>query len=101
MSTGKYFIDFSQIRDKRQLRETKEFDTWKNITMYRSAKCRGCYLLPICPGDCPFDWENRTGGFDDPPELYCVTRKAMFSNLIERIVKKQPVLFKNHDYERV
>ena len=94
LSTGKYFVDFSNINSKEQLRETAEFSIWKDITMFNRRKCRRCFLLPICPGDCPFDWENRSGSFDEPPELYCITRKAMFEYLIKRIVRRQQILFK-------
>lgn len=94
VSTGKYFVETKNIRDKQELRNTPEFAMWKDITMYRSSKCRECYLLPICAGDCPFDWENREGNFDNPPEGYCFTRKKMFDYLLERIVSRKNILFK-------
>ena len=93
-TSEKYFINFKKIKNKVELRKTDEFDKWKKITMYSSKKCRDCYLLPICAGDCPFDWENREGNFDNPPEGYCITRKRMFDYLIARIVNGQNILFK-------
>lgn len=97
VSTGKYFVDLEKIQSKEDLRTTDAFSRWKDITMYKSSKCRNCYMLPICAGDCPFDWENRTGGFDHPPDEYCITRKAMFEYLIERIVTNKKILFRKEN----
>ena len=94
ISTGKYFVDFDNITSSDQLRDTDEFKLWKGITMYGCEKCRNCYLLPVCPGDCPFDWENRMGSFSTPPDSYCFSRKMMFDELIERYISGRPVLFR-------
>lgn len=95
-NTGKYFIDFSTVDSKKDLRNNEIFQKWKKITMFSSEKCRQCYLLPICAGDCPFDWENREGSFDNPPNGYCITRKAMFSNFIHRVVSGKKILFRGN-----
>lgn len=97
VGTGKYFVDIDKVSNKDDLRKTEEFKKWKNITMFSSLKCRDCYLLPICAGDCPYDWENREGSFDNPPDGYCMTRKKMFDYLLNRIVNKKNILFKGNN----
>ena len=99
LSTGKYFIDIDQVSDKSDLRKTKEFKKWKDITMFNCTKCCNCYLQPVCPGDCPFDWENRMGSFENPPESYCVTRRAMFDYLVKRLIENKKILFREVDNE--
>lgn len=94
LGTKKYFMPLESFEDKEHLRKTEEFEKWKQITMYKCEKCRHCYLLPVCPGDCPYDWENRTGSLLDVPETYCTSRKVMFDYMIGRLVNGKEILFR-------
>ena len=87
-------MPLESFEDKEHLRKTEEFEKWKQITMYKCEKCRHCYLLPVCPGDCPYDWENRTGSLLDVPETYCTSRKVMFDYMIGRLVNGKEILFR-------
>lgn len=94
LSTGKYFVKMTNGLSANNLRNMDEFLLWESITMPGCTKCASCYLLPMCPGDCPFDWENRTGSFEAPPDTYCFTRKAMFDYILRRIVNGKNILFR-------
>ena len=94
LGTQKYFINMKEYKSISDLRENEIFKKWEAITMYSSQKCRSCYLLPVCPGDCPYDWENRSGDLTNPPDTYCKSRKKMFDYMIRRLVRGQEILFK-------
>lgn len=94
LGTKKYFMPLELFKDKEQLRKTEDFEKWKQITMYNCEKCRHCYLLPVCPGDCPYDWENRMGSLLNVPDTYCASRKSMFDYMIGRLVSGKEILFR-------
>lgn len=94
IGTKKYFLNLENFNDKSELRQTEQFRIWKDISMYKSSKCRMCYLLPVCPGDCPYDWENRTGSLVNVPDTYCSSRKRMFDYMLGRLVDGKNILFR-------
>jgi len=94
LGTLKSFQSMDNFQSINDLRNDPVFDKWKNISMFNCSKCRNCYLLPVCPGDCPYDWENRTGSLLDVPDGYCITRKAMFDYMMRRIVSGKNIMFK-------
>lgn len=94
LGTKKYFIPLESYSNKRELRLNDAFKKWNDVSMYRCKQCRSCFLLPVCPGDCPYDWENRCGSLYDVPETYCLSRKTMFDYMIKRKVSGKSILFK-------
>lgn len=96
LGTLKNFQDMGNFQSINDLRSDSIFRRWEHISMFNCSKCRDCYLLPVCPGDCPYDWENRTGSLLDVPEGYCVTRKAMFDYMVHRIVSGKSIFFKQN-----
>ena len=90
----KNFQNMDSFQSINDLRNDPIFEKWRHISMFNCDKCRKCYLLPVCPGDCPYDWENRTGSLLDVPEGYCLTRKAMFNHMMCRIVSGKSIMFK-------
>lgn len=95
LGTLKNFQKMSDFYSINDLRANPIFQKWKNISMFHCSKCRSCYLLPVCPGDCPYDWDNRTGSLLDVPEGYCITRKAMFDYMMHRIVSGKNIMFRH------
>lgn len=94
LGTLKNFQPIEKFQSINDLRKDPIFNKWKQISMFNCNKCRDCYLLPVCPGDCPYDWENRTGSLLDVPEVYCLTRKVMFDYMMKRIVSGKDIMFK-------
>lgn len=99
LGTKKYFLPMSDFRNKTELRKSTVFSKWSKITMYNCTKCRECYLLPVCPGDCPYDWENRSGSLMDVPDTYCRSRKMMFDYMVKRIANGHSILFRDSENE--
>lgn len=95
LGTLKNFRPLDNFKSISELRSDTIFNKWKNISMFNCRKCRSCFLLPVCPGDCPYDWENRTGSLLEVPEGYCITRKAMFDYMIRRIISGKSIMFRH------
>lgn len=95
LGTLKNFRPLEIFQSLNELRLDPIFNKWKNISMFNCKKCRNCFLLPVCPGDCPYDWENRTGSLLEVPNGYCTTRKAMFDYMIRRIISGKSIMFKH------
>lgn len=93
ISNGKYYTDIKEFNNLNDVKENEHFKKWNSINIDNREKCKECYLMPICPGDCPYDWENRDGDFNSPTESYCLTRKAMFDYFANRIISGKKVLF--------
>lgn len=94
LGTKKYFSSLKKYPDKKTLRSNDAFKKWNEISMYRCEQCRKCFLLPVCPGDCPYDWENRCGSLFEVPDSYCLSRKTMFDYMIKRKVSGKSILFR-------
>lgn len=93
LGTKKYFSKLDSYENISELRNNPDFKKWNNITMTNCEKCQKCYLRPVCSGDCPYDWENRSNSLTDVPESYCISRKAMFDYMLHRLVTGKNILF--------